>query len=224
MSPWDFALQPGPPESAVYWKTELKTSHPWGLGWSDGGAWAWETETWMQMSVPLSIDCGILKKPGPGQEWIWRCLGLFSPSEIIHRLANTFSYHLRKCLQDHYDGRNSCKCGLTPGCPTKTPGAAWNSKKSVLFWNANSTSLRIPSRTTSILQAGRTRSGWELGPPLAGLCTEKWGSLWQQRNPEEQLVNCFFQASNIIPVHSFLLTLLSSLETYHFSSELTDNS
>ena len=116
MRPWDFALQPGPPETAIYWKTELKTTHPWGLGWgdgllgwSDGGAWAWETETWVKMSAPLSTDCGILNKPGPGRGWIWRCLGLFSPSETIHRLANTFSHHLRKCLQDHYDGRSSYK-------------------------------------------------------------------------------------------------------------------
>lgn len=51
----------------------------------------------------------------PKQAWPWARNGFedvwvsFSPSKTIHRLANTFSHHLRKCLQDHYDGRSSYK-------------------------------------------------------------------------------------------------------------------
>lgn len=74
MSLWGFVPQPGHPGLTFYCTKEWEAAPPEGLVptflVSGGEVWAWKTETWMKMPVPLCIGCGILNKPGSRQEWL----------------------------------------------------------------------------------------------------------------------------------------------------------
>lgn len=96
-----------------------------------------EKQNWKQLTLEgpglgwRTPGLGVLEEHGPERQRLgWKCLphclltvgilslalgengfedvpGLFSSA--ILGLTSTFSHHLRKCLQDHYDGRSSYK-------------------------------------------------------------------------------------------------------------------